>query len=166
MNEKSSRHSPFLIVSEAAQNLSFFIGFYRFLSFVLSFSKETEENDKNYQRMMKSDKKMIKNEKNSRHSPFLIVSEAAQNLSFFLSLFYRFFSSSIFVYHFFIIFLIIFSSSIFVYPFLSFFIIFSSSTFVYHFFIFSSSIFGFHFYHFFIICSSNLAEIMFLPFCG
>ena len=94
MNEKSSRHSPFLIVSEAAQNLSFFIGFYRFLSFVLSFSKETEENDKNYQRMMKSDKKLIKNEKNSRHSPFLIVSEAAQNLSFFLSFFIEFFPAA------------------------------------------------------------------------
>ena len=38
--------------------------------------------NKNYQKMMKNDKKM---KKNSRHSPFLIVSEAAQFFINFLS---------------------------------------------------------------------------------
>ena len=43
---KNSRHSPILIVSEAAQNLYFFSQcFIDFLSFFLSFSKETEENE-------------------------------------------------------------------------------------------------------------------------
>ena len=84
---------------------------------------------------------------------------------FFLSIFYRFFPSSIFVYHFFIIFFTFFSSSIFVYHFLSFFpaallcIIFSffpAEFLGLIFFIFSFFYSSIFWYHFFIICSSNL----------
>jgi hypothetical protein len=59
--EKNSRHSPFLIVSEAAQNLSFFYQFFiDFLSIFYHFPRKQRKMNKNYQKMMKNDKKLIK----------------------------------------------------------------------------------------------------------
>ena len=57
-NEKKPRYSPFLIVSEAAQNLSFFL--INCLSIFYHFPRKQRKMNKNYQKMMKNDKKLIK----------------------------------------------------------------------------------------------------------
>jgi hypothetical protein len=88
--EKNSRHSPFLIVSEAAQNLSFFINFLSIFINFLSFSKETEENDKNYQQ---NDEKTIKIDKQMKKLETFTIFDCfrrGQNLS----IFYQFFIDS------------------------------------------------------------------------
>jgi hypothetical protein len=51
-NEKNSRHSPFLIVSEEARIYQFFIDFFS--------PRKQRKMNKNYEKMMKNDKKLIK----------------------------------------------------------------------------------------------------------
>ena len=81
--EKNSRHSPFLIVSEEARIYQFFIIFYHF-------PRKQRKMNKNYQKMMKNDKQLIKKWKKLETFTIFDCFRRSQNLSMF--------------YHFFIIF--------------------------------------------------------------
>jgi hypothetical protein len=125
--------------------------------------------NKNYQKMMKNDKKLIKKWKKLETFTIFDCFRRGQNLSIFYQcfidffpaaflciIFYHFFlsffPSSIFVYHFFIIFYHFFPAALLC-------IIFSffpAAFLGFNFFIFSFFYSSIFWYHFFIICSSNL----------
>ena len=67
--------------------IMFYHCFIDFLSIFYHFPRKQRKMNKNYQKMMKNDKQLIKIEKNSRHSPFLIVSEEARIYQCFIDFF-------------------------------------------------------------------------------